>query len=36
VHNDGIMKEDSEHCGIPIYYKCVANDNNGGQDPHDG
>jgi hypothetical protein len=30
------MKEDFEHCGIPIDYKCATNDNSDEDDTYDG
>jgi hypothetical protein len=36
LFDDGNMKEVSQHRWIPIYYKCIAKDNDDGHDPNDG
>lgn len=33
---NGNTKENYENCGLPVDYKCVANDNSNGHDAHDG
>ena len=36
LRDDGSMAEDSQHCGVPIYFECIAKDNDDRHDRNDG